>query len=74
MSGGYEWMWWIHWVWGIAWTVLVVGAAVWLFRSPGSTDNHPRHETPLEILQRTYAEGKVTTEEYEERKKHLTES
>ncbi len=74
MTGGYEWMWWMHGVWQIAWVLLLVGAAVWLFRSPPSREPEARRASPLEILQRTYAEGKISTEEYEERKRHLTDS
>lgn len=74
MNGGYEWMWWMHWVSWIVWTLLLAGVAVWLFRSPGAMQSQPQRASPLEILQRTYAEGKITTEEYEERKRHLTES
>lgn len=65
------WMWGMHWAGWIFWLLVLVGL-VWAIarsgRSPSSTD---RNETPLEILQRRYAKGEISTEEYEERKERL---
>lgn len=71
--------WWIVMMIGMLlfWALLVVGI-VWLVRSragggngPGSA---PRDEgaAPLEILERRLAEGSISVEEYEERRRVLT--
>ena len=60
-------------LWWILLLLRVLGAGGYFFRgSPGSMmpSSAPR-EPPLEALQRRYAEGELTTEEYEERKKRL---
>lgn len=68
------WMWGMHWGWWIIWVLLIVGV-VWAISraqqggSPPVRSQEP--ETPLETLQRRYAEGEISTEEYEERKEHL---
>lgn len=57
----------MHLFWWIFWIALV--ALVFGFFDPV-----PRHKTkanPLGILQRRYAAGEITTQEYEEHKKHL---
>ena len=58
---GMHFFWWRFWV-----------AAVMLLFSP-KTQVSPgrRRETPLQVLQRRYAAGEVTTVEYEERKATL---
>lgn len=65
----YPHMWGMHWLWWIFWIVLIV-AAWWTFtRRPSSASPPtPSPETPLDRLQRRYADGEITTEEYEERK------
>jgi putative membrane protein len=62
-------MWGMHWLWWIFWILLIVGAW-WAFtrRTPPSG---PPPETPLDRLQRRYADGEITTEEYEERRTNL---
>ena len=68
-------MWGMHWLGWILW-ILLVGGVVWAIarfqRGPADTPppSEPR-ETPLEILQRRYAEGELSSEEYEERKERL---
>ncbi|MEX2336016.1 MAG: SHOCT domain-containing protein [Fulvivirga sp.] len=49
-------------VWWIVWVVLIFG----IFFFPLSRGRVEK-ETPLDILQKKYASGKMTTEEYEER-------
>lgn len=75
MFDGTHFMWGMHWAGWIVWILVIVGVVWLLTRSqpdrvapPAST---PTHETPLEVLQRRYAEGELSTEEYEERKQHL---
>lgn len=62
---------WAVWLFGI----LLIGLVVWgLYRLFTTRDTStPSRETPLEALQRRYAEGELSTEEYEERKRTLSE-
>lgn len=62
----------MHLAWWILWIIVavVVWAAVTRLASPPA----PRPESPLEVLGKRYAEGGLTTEEYEERKAKLTET
>lgn len=50
-------------VWWIVWLVLIFA----VFFIPFSR-GRVQKETPLDILQKKYASGKMTTQEYEERK------
>lgn len=71
------WMWGMHWAGWLLWILVIVGVIWALTRSsqyrPPSPPTSPDRsdETPMEILKRRYAEGKLTTEEYEERKERL---
>lgn len=69
------------WLWGmpafgfILW-ILLIGGVLWAIAhfQRGSTSPPPPsepNESPLEILQRRYAQGELSTEEYEERKDRL---
>ena len=49
------------------WVVLIIG----LFALFEPVPRGKTRATPLERLQRRYANGEISTEEYEERKKHL---
>jgi len=65
IDGG--WFWGMHLFWWLFWVLLIA-----LFF--GLLTPVPRHkvrETPLEILQRRYAAGELSTEEYEERKTRI---
>ncbi len=65
-------VWGMHWGWWIFWIVVII-ALVWLFsqqRRSGEPSRPPR-ESPLELLQRRYAAGEISTEEYEERRARL---
>ncbi len=68
------WMWGMHGVWWIFWIVVIVGL-IWTMarsqRNPETPSARKSHEMPLEGLNRRYAEGNFSTEEYEERKKRL---
>lgn len=56
--------WWLFWV-----ALIIVFFAVIL---PGArTGSRPPRSTPLERLQERYANGEISTEEYEERKRIL---
>ena len=67
-------MWGMHWGWWIFWIVLII-FAVWLFtqRRPSVPPQSQAQETPLDILKRRYANGEISTAEYEERKARLEE-
>lgn len=75
MFDGTHFMWGMHWLWWIGW-ILLVGGLVWAItrsqqRQSGPPSSAEPRETPLEVLQRRYAEGEISTEEYEERKGRL---
>lgn len=59
----------------ILWILLLLGvgwALVHVLRDRGALPLSPDvRESPLEFLQRRYAEGEISTEEYEKRKEHL---
>ncbi|MGD9878500.1 MAG: SHOCT domain-containing protein [Reyranella sp.] len=58
------WLWGMHVLWWLFWFVVIA-----LFFSLLTPVPRARiRETPLQILQRRYAAGEVTTAEYEERK------
>ena len=71
------------WMWGMGWFgwlfwILVIVLLVWAvarWRAPrgGRAPEGPEapRETPLETLERRYAEGALSTEEYEERRARL---
>lgn len=53
------------------WGLVVVGV-VWLLREGIGRGRHGPGDDPLAILERRLAEGHISVEEYEERKKTLT--
>lgn len=68
MFDGHDWMWGMHWWWWIFWIAIVVVIVLLLTRSQFGGS---RRETPLEVLERRYAAGEISTEEYEERRARL---
>jgi putative membrane protein len=66
------WFWGMHLAGWIFWIVIVVAVWAALTRSARPPSQAPL--SPLEILQRRYAEGELTTAEYEGRKARLSES
>jgi len=65
--------WWI--VMLLFW-VLVAAGVIWAVRASSGPRPHERHAgaTPLEILERRLAEGSISVEEYEERRRALAGS
>jgi len=67
-------LWGLHWAGWVFWG-LVIAIIIWLLvrsqRDAVPPASHSDRETPLDVLQRRYAEGEISTEEYEERKKRL---
>jgi putative membrane protein len=61
------WFWGMHVFWWLFWIVLIIG----LYGLFEPVRRSKSRETPLEILQRRYANGEISTEDYEERKKRL---
>ena len=59
--------WGMHFFWWLFW----VAAVMLLFSPMTPVSAGRRRETPLQVLQRRYATGEVTTVEYEERKATL---
>lgn len=59
----------------VIWALVIAGIvwlAVWLMKNYSSQQKSAgRDETPMEILRRRYAEGELTSKEFEERKKEL---
>ena len=60
--------WGMHMIWWLFWIVLFVG----FFSYATPVPRRRVRGTPLEVLQRRYAAGEVSTSEYEERKAKLT--
>lgn len=58
-----------HFVWWLLWIALLVGFVLWVARAVGGAGRTP--QTPLEVLQRHYANGVITKDEYEERRRTL---
>lgn len=56
--------WGMHLFWWLFWVVLLFA----FFSLATPVPRRRARETPLEILQRRYAAGEISTEEYEERK------
>lgn len=68
MDGG--WFWGMHLFWWLFW-FLIIGT---FFSLLTPVPRHKVRETPLQILQRRYAAGEISTAEYEERKQRLERS
>lgn len=60
----------MHLLWWLFWILLIVGFFA-LLEPTSKAEARRRRMTPLDILQRRYAAGELTTEEYEERKARL---
>ena len=64
----YEWSFWgMHLFWWLFWLVLIV----LMFTPFAPVTPGRRRPTPLDVLQRRYAAGEISTTEYEERKATL---
>ena len=61
---GYH-FWGMHLVWWIIWIILIIWVYTVLIKA---AQEGIKKESPLDILQRKYAKGEISTEEYEERK------
>lgn len=75
MTGGY-WLWLFVCV-GFVFLLLIVVGLIFVFRGMAGHKPHtPQHqqpmESPLDILNRSYAAGEIDKQEYEQRKKDLS--
>lgn len=60
--------WGMHFVWWFFWIILLF----WIFVTPYDVPGQRRkRDSPLYILQKRFAAGEITREEYEEKKKIL---
>lgn len=66
INGG--WFFGMHLLWWLFWIALIAA----LFGLFGPVSRKKVRDTPLQVLQRRYAMGELSTQEYEERKKRLT--
>jgi putative membrane protein len=74
MMGEYGQGWTLGWWWIVA--LLIVVAVVWIVvksMNRKSTTSQNSKKTALEILKKRYAEGKIDHQEFEKRKKDLTQ-
>lgn len=71
MGGG----WWVVMmlVMVLFWCAVIVGIT-WLVRGSSTAWREGRRETPLEVLERRFAEGAITADEYHERREAMTSS
>ena len=60
--------WGMHLIWWIVWVILLF----WIFALPfGIPGERRKKESPFDILHKRFASGKITTEEYQEKKRIL---
>jgi putative membrane protein len=62
--------WGMHMFWWIFWLMLIIGGTSF-FEPVRRTRNRDHRASALEILQKRYANGDLSHEEYEKRKSHL---
>lgn len=62
----------MHMAWWVFWVLLIILFVAFMEAKPRKRTQQ-NSVKPIEILKRRYAEGEITTEEYEERKGRLEE-
>lgn len=60
--------WGMHFIWWIIWIIFIVWVFNSLFKIPGQRS---KSESPMDILKKRYANGDITKEEFEEKRKTL---
>jgi putative membrane protein len=68
---GNGWMFGMHFLWWGFWPLLILILVVVLLRRETGPPPPISKSTPLETLERRYAAGEISTEEFEERRTHL---
>ena len=71
---GNGWMMGMHFFWWIFWVLIILVLVTLLLRRRPFEGSGQVRSTPLEILERRYAAGEISTEEFDERKARLTRS
>ena len=69
---GNGWVLGMHYLWWVFWILVIAILVVMLTRGRPRENSNPAPPTPLEILERRYAAGEISTQEFEERKARLT--
>jgi putative membrane protein len=60
--------WGMNFIWWLIWMVMIF----WIFATPYDIPGQrKKKDSPLDILQKRFASGEITTEEYQEKKKIL---
>ena len=60
--------WGMHFVWWFIWVILLF----WIFATPYDIPGQRnKRDSPLDILQKRFASGQITNDEYQEKKKIL---
>jgi putative membrane protein len=72
MHGGWGWGWMSLMMFGtvLFWAAVIFGV-VWLIRNTVDRRPEPRSESPLEVLERRFAEGTISAEDYQSRREVL---
>ncbi len=68
---GNGWMFGMHFLWWGFWLLLIVILVVVLLRRESQPPPSGSQPTATETLERRYAAGEISTEEFEERRSHL---
>lgn len=63
----------MHYGGGLLWPILAIAAAVAIYLIVKARRGGSGRETPLEILNKRYAKGEITEEEFDRMKRHLSE-
>ncbi len=63
--------WGMHFFWWVAWIIFII----WIFATPWDIPGQRRKkDTPMDILKKRFANGEITKEEFEEKKKILQQN
>lgn len=70
MHNGHH-FWEMHFVWWVFWVIPIL----WIFATPNKIPvQRTKNDTLLDLLQKRFATGEITKEEFEEKKKFLDEN
>ena len=71
MADGWGWWMLVGWLWMAVFWGLIIWAVVTVVRRDGSSSGRSASDDPLTILERRYAAGEISHEEFEERRSRL---
>ena len=63
-GGGFMWLFWLF-------LIAIIFLAIKMVAGTGGSGNTKQRETPIEILEKRYANGDINKEEFEQRRKDL---